>query len=432
MTAVLCIPRLVGCRLGLSLALGTLVLFGPAVSARGQNLRDEVQDHVEESLEKEKAKKKKKKSEKKKKKGSKSREKPGASKSPRSVEPKENDSPPKAPRGEKTKLPRRIFHKYFKLDLGAGAGYRGWIPQQYKAVRVNMAHFFTWSVSASARLFNFLSLKQGYYESSGVSSPRKSALEEATKYGSYAIKTAWFLAELGVPILDAWEPSLRYEARSFSTGADTRDGSEVCIVPFGQDADLDGCPFRSSTLNVISSYETAALGVWYHPSKNPSAVIPNRRGEAPPFYFGLAYLSYIKPYQVTIGTSVLDEYLFTGRFYGGGLALGTKLGGGVNRPYLNIWTQFGLGAIRLTHDLTLNELAPEDWLIGYIQGNAKFSYRWAPFDFAPSILFVPSGRISGAGFFFFETQVDPGEEIATSTVNWDLIYAVDLSLVITL
>jgi hypothetical protein len=72
----------------------------------------------------------------------------------------------------------------------------------------------------------------------------------------------------------------------------------------------------------------------------------------------------------------LDEHLFTGRFDGGGLA-------------------FGL-------------------------------------DFAPSILIVPSGGISGASFFFFETEVEEGEETTMPSINWDLLYTVRLALVVTL
>jgi hypothetical protein len=82
--------------------------------------------------------------------------------------------------------------------------------------------------------------------------------------------------------------------------------------------------------------------------------------------------------------------------------------------------------------MTLNELAPEDWMIGYVQGNGALAFRWAPFDFAPSLLIVPEGIVSGASFFFFETEVDEDEETATPTINWDVLYTVRLSLVITL
>ena len=146
-----------------------------------------------------------------------------------------------------------------------------------------------------------------------------------------------------------------------------------------------------------------------------------------------AYLSYLKPYQVTIGESVLDKYLFTGRFQGGGLAFGTTIGGGVDNVYLDIWTQFGLGAVLLTRNMTLNEVAPEDWLIGYVQGNVTLEYRWALWKkFGPTLILVPSATVSGASFFFFETDVQEGEDFVTPQVNWDVLWTVRLTLVLTL
>ncbi|MBW2276799.1 MAG: hypothetical protein JRF63_04860 [Deltaproteobacteria bacterium] len=340
--------------------------------------------------------------------------------------------PVAAAEGQHPKLPRRIFHRYFKLDLIAGAGYRGWVPQQYPTVSVDMANYFTWSVGAKARLFNTVNLHRAYYETNNAASPRSSYLDDATRIGNYAVKAAWFLAELGVPILDAWEPTIRYEARSFQTTAKIHDDAQVCVIPFGQDTDVSGCTPTTGPLSVTSSFESAALGIRYHPDKGASAVIHKPKGKAPRFFLGGAYLSYLKPYQVTIGDAVLEEYLFTGRFYGGGLAVGIDIGGGVNNFKLDLWTQLGLGKVRLTDDLTLNELAPQDWMIGYVQGNGALSFRWAPFDFAPTLLIVPEGIVSGASFFFFETQVDEGEEVATPSINWDVLYTVRLSLIITL
>jgi hypothetical protein len=83
--------------------------------------------------------------------------------------------------------------------------------------------------------------------------------------------------------------------------------------------------------------------------------------------------------------------------------------------------------------MTLNELAPEDWLIGFIQGHATISYRWALYKtVGPTLLLVPSATVSGASFFFFETDVDEGEKTATPTINWDFLYTVRLSLILTL
>jgi len=310
--------------------------------------------------------------------------------------------------------------------------YRGWLPQEYPTVAVDMAHYFTWSVSFKLRLFQFLSIRRGYYESNAAVAPRKSYLASAAKYGKYGAKAAWFLAEIGFPIAKAFEPVLRYEARVFETKAHAKGGHLVCVVPFNSDADVEGCVPTADPLMVVSSYESAVIGLRYHHSKNASGVIHAPEGKVPPFFIGAAYLSYLKPYQVTIGSSVLDEYLFTGRFYGGGLAFGTEIGGGVNNIYLDIWTQFGLGVVQLTRDMSLNELAPEDWLIGYIQGNVKLEYRWALWKFPPTFMIVPSVTLSGASFFFFETDADEGEEVATPPVNWDLLWTVGISFILTL
>jgi hypothetical protein len=437
-----------------------LVLSGSSIPRPGiaQTLRDEVADHVEDSLEKAKQDAGKKKG--KKKSGKKDEAKSvtpvegggGEEEDEDEEEAAEADeggeedasdeetgedvdggaeegSAPAAPR-----LPRRVFGKNFQLDLEAAAGYRGWTPQQYPTVAVEMGNYFTWSVSARAKFFDTVSLKRGYYESTNAASPRDSYLADAAKYGSYALKAAWFLAELGIPALKSWEPSIRYEARSFTTRARPDDGAGVCVIPFDTDADqaADGCTPTTGPLTVVSGFETAALGVRYYPEQNPTSVIDDRKWAPPSLFLGAGYLSYLKPYQVTIGEAVLDRYLFSGRFYGGGLALGGEIGGGVNHPYLDVWAQFGLGRVRLTQDMTLNELAPEDWLIGYVQGNLQLSYRWAPFTFAPSILLVPSGTVSGASFFFFETEAEEGEETATPSINWDVLYSVQLALVITL
>jgi hypothetical protein len=418
------------------------------LSVRAQSLREEVEDHVEEGLEqaKEDAEQeqdeKEKKAKGKKKGDTKSKpvaaddgvEEDGDDENADEDGEDEDDDDGGEDEPAKPRLPRRVFGRNFQLDLEAAAGYRGWTPQQYPTVDVEMGNYFTWSVSARARFFRTVSLKRGYYESTSAASPRDSYMADAAKYGSYALKAAWFFAELGVPALESWEPAIRYEARSFTTRARPANGAAVCVIPFGTDADTaaDGCTPATRPLTLVSGFETASLGVRYYPAKNPTGVIDDRKWEPPSLFFGAGYLSYLKPYQVTIGEAVLDRYLFTGRFYGGGLALGTEIGGGVNHPYVDVWAQLGLGRVRLTKDMTLNELAPEDWLIGYVQGNLQLSFRWAPFDFAPSILIVPSGTVSGATFFFFETDVEEGEESATPSINWDVLYSVQLALVITL
>lgn len=408
--------------------------------AHGQTIRETVQSHVEESLEKEKEKTRT---------ASESADKDSAEDAP--VAAASDDSPSQSSNGAATAtttrtapsaetkattefglpLPLRVINDNFQLDLTVGVGYRGWAPQQYPSVSVTPANFFTWNVGASARFFKVVSLEKAWYESNNAASPRKSYLADAAKYGSWALKGAWFLAELGIDALKNVEPLVRYETRSFMTHARAAEETDVCIVPFDQDADTSACETEDKEMTITSSMETAALGVKFHPAE-ASAVINGTPASVPSLFVGAGYLSYLKPYQVTVGEYVLEDYLFTGRFYGGGLALGIDFGGGINRPYVDGWLQMGLGRVRLTEDMTLNELTPDDWLIGYIQGNVQVSFRWAPFSFAPTLLIVPSGTFSGASFFFFETEVNEGEEISMPGINWDLLYTVRLSIVLTL
>ncbi len=418
-----------------------ILMIGLVSSAPAQTIREAVREHVEESLAKEKEKKKDKKKRKEdENKKNKDKEKDGEEIKEKKQEEKKEDEPLVELQSDEEdtaeepalKLPRRVIHENFKLDLTVGGGYRGWAPQQYSTVAVDPSNFFTWSVGARATFFKVVSLSKARYETNNAASPRQSYVASAAKYGSYALKAAWFLAELGVPALEKFEPTVRYESRSFMAHAHSKEASPVCVVPFNQDADVKGCETTEREMTITSSFETAALGIKIHPDDGSSAVINDEPVRPPSIFIGGGYLSYLKPYQVTIGEHTLEEYLFSGRFYGGGLAFGLDFGGGVNQIDVDVWVQLGLGWIRLTEDMTLNEVAPEDWLIGYIQGNASLSYQWAPFDFAPSLLIVPVGTVSGASFFFFETDVDEGEETVTPLVNWDLLYSVFLSFVITL
>jgi len=402
----------------------SFVMAFPAVSA-SQTIREDVKNHVEESLAKEEAEAKEEAA-----KEEEAEEEKGAGKK-KKREPREDPAPADYERPVGHHLPLRVIHENFRLDLKAGAGYRGWAPQQYDTVSVRPANFFTWSVGGNVVLFKTVSLSKMKYETNNAASPRASKVASAARYGSWALKAAWFLAELGFPVLETLEPAVRYESRTFMTTARSDAGTTVCIVPFDQDTDTEDCPLRDDRMTITSSLETAAVGLKIHPGKNSFAVINGEPVKAPRFFVGGGYLSYLKPYQVTIGEHTLGEYLFTGRFYGGGLALGLEVGGGVNKPYLDVFAQLGLGKVRLTSDLTLNELAPEDWLIGYVQGHVNLSYRWAPFDWAPTLLIVPSGTVSGASFFFFETSSEEGQ-VATPSINWDVLYTVRLSLILTL
>ena len=329
-------------------------------------------------------------------------------------------------------LPKRVIHRKFQLDLEAGGGYRGWLPQQYPTVSVYAANYFTWHVEVRARLFEWLDLSRGYYETTNVANPRPSEFSSAANYGSYALTAAWFLISLGFPVSDAWEPTIRYEARSFLTNAKVHSGKNVCIVPYNQSADTADCQSTEDKMSISSNYETALIGVNYFPSRDPMAIIHAATGKLPSFFFGAGYIGYVKPYQVTIGSSTLDEYLFTGRFRGGGIAFGTRYNGGVNSIFFDLWVGLGLGETRLTKDMTLNELAPEDWLIGYVGGNIKIGGRIAFWKFAPTLMFVPEASLGGASFFFFKIRKQEGEKVSTPTINWDILYTIRASLILTL
>jgi hypothetical protein len=430
----------------------TLVLFlcGRVEPSAGQTIRDKVKQHVEESLEKSTKEAKEQKVLKKKKKNAgqqgggpvKQGTPPGSSGGVKGT------TAPQTATGGKTvveveaaaedkgpKLPLRVIHKNFQLDLEAGGGYRAWVPQQYPTVHVDMANYFTWHVEVRARLFQWLDLSRGYYESSSAANPRPSEVADATQYGSYAVSAAWLILSLGFPVGDVWEPAVRYEARSFLARAKSKEGATVCIVPYDQSADTplsEGCPTTDQSMSITSNFETALVGVNYYPARDPMAIVHAPKGKVPSFFFGAGYIGYAKPYQVTIGTETLEDYLFTGRFRGGGLAVGMHYDGGVNAVYLDAWVQLGLGETRLTKDMTLNELAPEDWLIGYLGGNVKLGARIAFWKFAPTLMFVPEVTVGGASFFFFQTGRQEGEKAATPMINWDVLYTIRASLILTL
>jgi hypothetical protein len=96
-----------------------------------------------------------------------------------------------------------------------------------------------------------------------------------------------------------------------------------------------------------------------------------------------------------------------------------------------------LGEVRLTRELSLNALAPEDWWMGYVVGNAKLSYSLPLHRDVPTIMFVPNAALGGASFFFFKTKPEPepdnGQDRSdVAAVNWDLLWSVYASLVVSL
>lgn len=423
-----------------------------AVPAAAQTLREKLEQHVEEGLDDSAAKERDKKEAEKE-----EREKKAAKPKPSAKPVPETHAAPRAPKERKTpegetlfsfdsehegaaepetkktgpELPVRVIGKDLKLDLEIGGGYRGWFPQQYDAVDVEVGSYATWSIDVRARLFDLINIRRGYYESNGLSGPRTEEAAVAAQIGQYAPKAAWLLGAIGVPITKAWEPVIRYESRAFDTRATPRQ--DVCVVDRKADPDtLDACPGMMGDLRIVSGFETFVAGVRYDHAKESSAVVAKRKSKIPPIFFGVGLMQYRKPYQITIGTSTLDDYLFDGRFRGAGLALGTDFGGGIDQIFADVDVQLGLGEVSLLESLKLNDLAPDDWLMGYVQGTATVGYRWPMIRAAPTLILVPTLTGGGASFFFFETQPKPGEQGTTAPVNWDFLWAVRLSLLVPL
>ena len=464
------------------------LLWLVAATAHGQGLEDSLKEHVKEGIEKKKERDKDKKDkseqeEKTKKDGERGKEQKDATNKdkpaddPKNDEPRKKDAKPiddentifsfstedpdepeepeapeeaaeQQPEKKEKKLPVRVFGKSFKLDIKFGGGVRGWFPQQYDAVDVDFANYYTFNVSVKAKLFRFLNIRRGYVESNSISGPKTDEAATAAEIGSFAPKALWVLGVLGVPITKAWEPVIRYEARAFETKARRREGvgTVVCVIPRDVDEDVE-CPDPSldtlsgpdDRLKIVSSFETFVAGVRYDHSKSGGVVAGDRKrkkGKIPPLFFGVGLMSYRKPYQLTIGTDTLEENLFDGRFRGAGLALGTELGGGLDNFFSDIDMQVGLGEVSLTDDLTLNEILndvfPNEFLVGYVQGTASLGYKLPLIRAAPTLIFVPQVKAGGASFFLIDTKVDENEEATSPTVNWDFLWTVQASLLVPL
>lgn len=327
-------------------------------------------------------------------------------------------------------LPRRVIPKYLKLDVTLGGGYRGWLPQQFPNVPVKAGSYYVWTVEVKAKVYGFLNLHRGYYESNALRGPRTEGAAIAQEVGTYVPKAAWLLGVLGFPLFKAWEPIIRYESRAFQTQA--RPEAPVCVVDDKVAADLSTCPRSTARLSMRSGFETLVGGVRYDQSKSPSAVLEQRaRQKLPPITFGVGLMSYRKPYQVNVDGNTLEGYLFDGRFRGLGLMLGVDVAGGPDRVFFRADAQVGLGEVRLTRKLRLNDLAPDDWQMGYVQGNATLGYYLPLFRRIPTLMFVPQATIGGASFFLFDTDSDD-DMGTTSTVNWDLLWSVHGALVVSL
>jgi hypothetical protein len=307
-------------------------------------------------------------------------------------------------------------------------------------VSVKAHEYFTWSVEVSAKLFGLVNIHRGYYESNALAPPRTSSAEVAAQIGNQVPKAAWLLGMIGVPITKAWEPVIRYETRAFRTTA--VPDSPVRIVPHDTPANADittpGSPYftptTTSRFSMVSGFETLVLGLQYNQSDDGSAVINPDAGPLPPFYFGVGFTQYTKPYQVTVGNSVLDQYLFDARFRGAGLAGGVQLPTKPDHVLLSASAQLGLGEVRLLDDMTLNELLPKtqqgsglrppEWLIGYLQGDVTIGYVYPLLRTAPAVLVTIAANGGGATFFYFKTQVEQGQSVSAPPLNWDFLWGI--------
>ena len=214
-------------------------------------------------------------------------------------------APSRAPRGNRTRessrtlpapadpppptgpdIPQRVFGSRFRFDPTLGGGVRGWVLQQYPSVSVSAREYFTWSIEASAKLFNFINIHKGYYESNALAGPRTSSAVTAATIGAQVPKAAWLLGVIGVPITKAWEPIIRYETRAFRTTA--QPSRPVRVVPHDTPADTDLSTIAPTTrpLTLVSGFgETLVLGVRYTQGDDSGSVVVRSEGRAdfPPF-----------------------------------------------------------------------------------------------------------------------------------------------------
>ena len=240
------------------------------------------------------------------------------------------------------------------------------------------------------------------------------------------------LGPLGVPLSRRWETLVSYEARRFETRA--RPSAPVAIVSrkTSPDADLGQLPRSEQPLELVSGFETLVVGVRHFPDRGNAGLVGDPVGRIPPMYFGIGFTQYSKPYQVQVGGDPLDEILFDGRFRGAGLAYGLATGRAVDRPYLSLDTQVGLGEVSVLDALTVNELLPQDWLIGYLQGNVTLGYILPLFRGRPTPLLTGEVTAGGATFFYFQLRDSAGQNAPTLPLNWDLLWAAHVSLTLPL
>jgi hypothetical protein len=425
-------------------ALAFVLGLGSPPRAAAQSIRDQVEQHVDEGLKKEPEKPKpeaKKKDDapskpKRPEKKAAERERQSGTKNKKSNESGSGftwDSSASEPeKVVKDPLPHRILGKSIQLDPKIGGGYRGWLAQDYPRVSVPHTGYFTWSLELKAKLFRYISLRRGYYESNGLSAPRNHAASIAVQAGSVAPKAAWLFGVIGVDISPAWQPIISYEARAFQSTAIPREPVRIMPHNADPDSDISQFPQTTQTLRMVSGFETLVAGVRYDPTKSGSSMIGATNKTIPAFYLGAGFTSYSKPYQVTVGDSVLNELLFDARFRGAGLAFGLDTPERPERAFVDFSGQLGLGEVRLLDRLTLNETLPADWLIGYFQGNVTAGYLYPLIRAAPTLFLAGAGSAGGMTFFFFKTKKAENDTVDTPPLNWDFLWSARLTLILSL
>lgn len=316
--------------------------------------------------------------------------------------------------------PPRVLGENLTFDPQVGFGLRGWHPEQYPALTIKTQHYPQWYVGFDAVFFKRLRIFKAYYQSVGLKSPRNTGAviaKAATKAAPGAATKA--LAVLGFQVKFILVPMFRYEARSYEATASPNQ--PVRLIPFSASPtdDVTQYELTQEDLYAVSTFETAVFGMHYNDRlKGPDGeILPP---EFLPFYFGLGLTQYRKPYQVKVGNAVLDELMFNARFRGMGLALGFDIGGGINKLGINFASQAGLGQTHLMHDYTLNEALPDDWFIGYLQGDLKIDYTVKLLNTRPTLLLSPVAQVGATSFYYLKKTGD--SDVGAPSSNWDFLY----------
>ncbi|MCL4755659.1 MAG: hypothetical protein KJ015_36255 [Myxococcales bacterium] len=346
-----------------------------------------------------------------------------------------------AVRGQPAQHPRLAPHE-FELDLIGGGGIRGWSVQQYPAMTAKATTYTTWQLDLHANMGDVLRIHRGYYESNGLAAPRGEFAAAAESTGNVAAKAAWLLAMVGIPISEHWEPVLRYEARALESTAQPTQPVRIIPHKASQNDDPASFPLTTQPIHTTSSFETFVVGLQYNHDARQTGMLETPTSKYPPFYLGVGYIAYAKPYMLRVGDAYLDEFVFDARFRGAGLALGAGVPPSPERLYYDVAMQFGVGQVHLLQDLELSDALPEDWTIGYYQANAVVGYFGALTTGAPSLVAGATGSIGGASFFYSKKSDDKtdstgsgsstGAEQESPPLNWDVLWSLQLHAVLTL